>query len=254
MRGNILKTTLQHGTVKTIGSLYQYDYGQKLLFTGVTLPQTYEVHFSNTEKGSSVTMLGDNTGVEIPDALLQTGENVHVWIYLHNGLTDGETEYHCQILVKKRAQPTNATPTPVQQDIITQAIAALNDGVEQSAASADAAARSQTAAAGSAVAAAESAQAAGASEEVAGTKAREAAQSAAAAAESKREAGISESAAYNSANRAQQEADKAEQAAAAAGYLFFAIMDGDLILQRTENAVVDFALIEGDLYVMGVTE
>ena len=113
------------------GSLYQYDYGQRLLIHGVTLPETYEVHFANQQTGESKTAIGDSTGVMIPDEYLLSGANIHVWIYLHDGADDGETEYHGIINVTKRARPTDQEPTPVQQDLITQAIAALNTAVEK---------------------------------------------------------------------------------------------------------------------------
>jgi len=116
--------------VKT-ASLYQYDYGQILRFLGICLPDVYEVHFSNADSGGTAyTVLGNADGVMIPDALLATGSTVHAWIFLHDAATDGETEYKVDIPVIRRPKVTDAEPTPVQQDIITQTIAALNAGVE----------------------------------------------------------------------------------------------------------------------------
>lgn len=112
------------------GGLFQYDYGQRLIFTGAELPQSYEVHFANKEKGKSKTMIGGIDGVDIPDEMLLSGDPVYVWIYLHETSSDGETVYHGIIDVKKRTKPTNEEPTPVQQDTIDQTIAALNAAVE----------------------------------------------------------------------------------------------------------------------------
>lgn len=131
MKNNEIAIHLQKDRYSVTGSLYQYDYGQRLIIYGATLPETYEVHFSNEQHGSSKTVLGDSTGVTIPDEYLTSGDNIHVWIYLHDGDEDGETEYHCIITVIKRAKPTDQEPTPVQQDIITQTIAALNTAVEK---------------------------------------------------------------------------------------------------------------------------
>ena len=142
---------------KPAGMLFQYDYGQRIVFGGVDLPQAYEVHFSNQKMGKSVTVIGDVTGVDIPDAMLLTGQDVHVWLYLHQGETDGETVYYARIAVRQRAKPTHETPTPVQQDEITQAIAALNAAVEATEADASAAEASAEDA-GRAQAAAEAAQ------------------------------------------------------------------------------------------------
>lgn len=110
--------------------LYQYDYGQRITFNGVNLPDLYEVHFSNSKSGDSVIVIGDSTGVDIPDALLQTGAKIYGWIYLHAGEDDGETEYRFIIPVIGRAKPTHETPTPVQQTEIERLIALAEEIVE----------------------------------------------------------------------------------------------------------------------------
>ena len=133
MNGNI--TTAPLGGNRNIKTkpMYQYDYGQVLKIIGVTLPAAYEVHFSNQLHGVATTQIGNADGVIIPDIYLTTGEPVYAWIYLHTGNSDGETEYTITIPVVRRASISDAEPTPVQQDVITQAIAALNTAVEQTA-------------------------------------------------------------------------------------------------------------------------
>ena len=133
MRGNTITVRMVEKGAAHASGLYQYDYGQRMIIDGVELPVSYEVHFSNQEHGNSKTRIGDHTGVDIPDEYLQSGENVYVWLFLHNSVTDGETDYHAVIHVQRRAKPTDLEPTPVQQDAITQAIAALNSAVEQTA-------------------------------------------------------------------------------------------------------------------------
>lgn len=76
----------------TTRPLYQWDYGQRLILLGYELPETYEVHFSNTEDGTATIQIGDSTGVDIPDAYLTTGSDVWAWLYLHTGSADGETK------------------------------------------------------------------------------------------------------------------------------------------------------------------
>jgi len=127
---NILKVDLAGRTAARTCPLYQYDYGQILKITGIQLPGTYEVQFSNEINGVSTTAIGDADGVIIPDAYLQGGNYVYAWLYLHTGADDGETEYMITIPVIRRARITNQQPTPVQQDVITQAIAALNAAIE----------------------------------------------------------------------------------------------------------------------------
>ena len=133
MNGNI--TTAPLGGNRNIKTkpLYQYDYGQILKIIGIDLPMAYEVHFSNELHGVATTQIGNANGVVIPDIYLTTGLPVYVWLYLHTGETDGETEYTITIPVVQRASISDQEPTPVQQDVITQAIAALNTAVEQTA-------------------------------------------------------------------------------------------------------------------------
>ena len=175
---NVITADLMRDVMAVTKPLYQYDYGQILLFRGVALPNVYEVHFANNRCGESTTSIGGPEGVAIPDMYLQSGVNIYAWVYLHTGEDDGETEYSIMIPVLKRASISDAPPTPVQQDVITQAIAALDAAVEATgadviaaAASAEAAAASETSAGDSATAAAGSASAAASSATSAGTAA-----------------------------------------------------------------------------------
>lgn len=111
-------------------SLWQYDYGQVLQIIGIDLPEFYEVHFSNEEHGVSTTTIGNADGVAIPDTYLTSGNAIYAWLYLHTGEDDGETVYEIRIPVRKRASISDSPPTPVQQEAITQAIAALNAASE----------------------------------------------------------------------------------------------------------------------------
>lgn len=128
---NVTKAILHGRTICKTTPLYQFDYGQILQILGPNLPDAYEVHFSNTPTGDAKTMIGDASGVVIPDEYLQSGEPVYAWVYLHQGADDGETEYHITIPVIRRARIVNQPPTPVQQDAISQAIALLNYAVDK---------------------------------------------------------------------------------------------------------------------------
>ena len=129
---NILKVKFCKDTLIHTNPLYQYDYGQKIKIFGLNLPAYYEVHFSNYERGDATVVLASSDEFEIPDMYLQSGRDVYVWIYLHAGDSDGETEYQIIIPVIKRAKPTDEVPTPEEQSIITETIAALNDAVTES--------------------------------------------------------------------------------------------------------------------------
>lgn len=132
MEYNIVTAELDSRFPSRTVPLYQYDYGQILKFEGVELPDAYEVHFSNEDtEGTAKVQIGTSDGVEIPDEYLLSGEPIYVWVFLHTGESDGETEYKTVIPVHKRSRVENVEPTPVQQDVITQTIAALNAGVER---------------------------------------------------------------------------------------------------------------------------
>ena len=114
----------------TTRSIYQWDYGMRIVFSGLDLPTAYTVHFANNAVGgSAVQMLGDADGVDIPDDLLKTGMAVYAWVFLHSGEDDGETVYMATIPVTKRPEPTDEQPTPEQQSALDQAIVALNEAV-----------------------------------------------------------------------------------------------------------------------------
>jgi len=94
------------------------------------------------------------------------------------------------------------------------------------------------------------AEAAHGSAQNASASASSAATSATNAANSANEAHGYEQSAKDHADDAEDAAERAEQSAAVSGYMFFYIDEnGDLIYQRTSNVQVDFALIDGDLYV-----
>lgn len=117
--------------------LYQWDYGQILMITGITLPDAYEVNFA--QGSDTCTVIGTADGVEIPDEYLQNASDIIAYLYLHTGETDGETVYELTIPVIARPEPSHEEPTPVQQSEIEQAIAALNGAVESAEAAAEAA-------------------------------------------------------------------------------------------------------------------
>lgn len=129
---NIIKISFKGKTQVYSSPLYQYDYGQKVRILDLDLPAYYEVHFSNYERGNATTVLASLNEFDIPDIYLQSGRDVYIWIYLHTGNNDGETEYQITIPVIKRAKPIDEEPTQEEQSIITETIAALNSAVTES--------------------------------------------------------------------------------------------------------------------------
>lgn len=110
------------------------DYGLYLQIEGADLPETYEVDFSNEEMGgTSVTMIGNADGVHIPNQFIKSGRDIFAFLFLVSE-DFGRTVYKFRIPNKLRPDRTDAQPDPEEQSVIDQAIAALNDAVEQTAA------------------------------------------------------------------------------------------------------------------------
>lgn len=237
----------------TVGEITEEDYGAVFQMPDLDLPAAYNVDFSNSPTvGSSLTVIGNEDGAEIPKTLIDTGKDVFVFLYWV-GDAFGKTTHLFRIRNNRRPKRGHPAPDPEQQSVIDQTIAALNTAVEKTAAdvvsTAANADRAEAARAG-----AESA------EETAVSAAAQAATSAESAYQSQNtattkadEAETSATAAAGSASEAAASADRAEQAAAQSGYMFFYIDEnGDLIYERTRNVNVDFSLIDGDLYVEAI--
>lgn len=228
----------------------QYDYGQVLKIAGLDLPEAFEVHFANTGDTTTITQIAQNGVVEIPDQFFRSSKQINAYIFLHDGETDGETEYKITIGVLPRPAISDEEPTPEEQSAITQAIAALQSAVAHTAqsetnaaASAESAATSASAAAMSAQNAADSETTAGEAAQAAQQSAEDAAGSASAAAQSASEAKTSEDNAEDSAEEARRYKELAEQIAGTAGYMFMEIDDrGRLIYTRTDQVDADFSI------------
>lgn len=117
--------------------LAQWDRGQILQITGVELPTAYKVEFCNKGDAVTVPMIGNADGVEIPNALVETGKPILAYVVLYEGDSDRETEYWITINVSVRPKPNDDVPDPGQQSEVDQLIGALNEAVENAADSAE---------------------------------------------------------------------------------------------------------------------
>ena len=122
-------------------AVYRDDHDLILQLVGVKgLPVHFQAHFSNTEYGTAVVMMGSDGEVSIPNTLLATGLPVYCWILVEQGIS-GAVRYSVQIPVRQKARPDGSI-TPEQADIISQAISALNDAGTAAQEAADSAAQS----------------------------------------------------------------------------------------------------------------
>lgn len=207
MQENIKPITIKMTERKAFKTepIYQYDTGHTLAFEGFTLPEFFEVHFALSSSGESITQIGQNDVVELPDMYAQNGRTIFAWLFIDDG-ESGLTKFSIEIPVYRKARPSDEEPTPVEDRVVDQAIAALNQGVERSETAADNAEASE--------AAAEAAKdAAEAAADLATSQATAAAGSAQTAEDAARDADSSADSASASAQIATQKASEAAESA-----------------------------------------
>ena len=127
----IIRGAVGGGRYTVTAPIVKEDYGLYLKIEGLELPETYEVDFSNSEhNGTSVTMIGNADGVLIPSQFIKSGKDVFAFLY-HVGEDYGRTVFKFRIPNKLRPDRTDEEPTPEEQSVIDQTIAALNDGASK---------------------------------------------------------------------------------------------------------------------------
>lgn len=255
-RGKTVTAVFTDRRTAATASLWQRDYGQVLIVKGLPLPLFFETRFSLNGSESKPVIGSTENGVGsvmIPDEFLDDNGSLKAYIFLHEGDDDGETEYVITTTVMPQPEVTDEPVTPVQQDVITQAIAALNNAVNITNENVETTnenvrvteayrdeAESFKNTAGTA------AYNAGVSELNAKTSETNAAGS-----ESRTHGYRNESEGFR--DEAEHYADLAEQCAKDAGYLWFYIESGKLYMERTENTEVTFYMENGKLYVKEAT-
>jgi len=107
------------------------DHGMVLKIEGVELPETYFVDFANSKAEQATRVLGNADGVVIPDQyFLSNAPQIFAWVYLTTG-DSGFTTLQVTIPLSQRPDVSTEPPTPQETDLIEQAIAALNTGVNR---------------------------------------------------------------------------------------------------------------------------
>lgn len=238
----IIKAAVGGGKFTITAPIIKEDHGIYLQIEGVNLPETYEVDFSNDEhKGTSVTMIGNADGVLIPTQFIKSGRDIFAFLY-HVGEGYGRTVYKFRIPNKLRPDRTDEEPTPEEQSVIDQAIAALNAAVENTAQDVETTARNVTETDRNATRAEQARDRAEAARDSASNSADSAGRSAESAANSEQRATEKAGEAKTSADNADHSANLAQQVAITNGYMEVRIVDGHLIYERTDSVDTDFSL------------
>ena len=135
---NIIEIKFNGNRMAFVDSEYRLDSGMYLKFMDIDLPEAYQVHFANRQHGATFESIGNADGVRIPDDVWTSKEPIFAWIYLHPTEDSAVTKYEVRIIKKIRADlPNGVEPTPYEQTVIDEAIAALNTAVEKTSADAE---------------------------------------------------------------------------------------------------------------------
>ena len=117
-------------------SLAQWDTEQVLQISGIDLPDSYKVEFSTVYTRNAIPAIGDASGVTIPNVLLQRSAPITAYVVLYGENGGRNREYWITIHITPGQPPETITPDPEQEDVIDQAISALNNGVARTEAAA----------------------------------------------------------------------------------------------------------------------
>lgn len=115
----------------TAPSRYQYNFGQKIRFTGIpNIPAAYETHFANAGQTTPAERIMNNGEfVDVPNYLFTSGADIYAWIYVHDTESDGETLYKARIPIINRPMPGDYSEQTEEIDILAQAISLYNDTI-----------------------------------------------------------------------------------------------------------------------------
>ena len=127
---NLVTANFSKGRTCVTASVYQYNAGMMLRFKGIELPNQYRVDFSNTLHGTSKSVIGNSSGVEIPYEYFIPGNSIYAWIVLNTGSNDAITEYQAEIPIHPRAKPAEISITLSQETLINQLLYLMQSNVE----------------------------------------------------------------------------------------------------------------------------
>ena len=130
----MIKAVFPEGlTALTVNGLHQWDYGQKLQIQAAGLPALVEVHFAcdgmNEAVVRSCAVTSGTLTAAIPDICLEQTSPVLAWVY-NVGASSGITVLTVTLPIIARARPQpNATIPTDTSDKYTEAVAAMNQAV-----------------------------------------------------------------------------------------------------------------------------
>ena len=113
--------------------VWQYDFGQVLQISGLSLPPVVEVHYANKDKDTALPQTGVTEGgittAPIPNEILEEKGSFTAYIFVTDG-ESGETCYTINGYVNKRPR-VKGFNAPEDQEILHAAVGAVNAAAER---------------------------------------------------------------------------------------------------------------------------
>ena len=120
-------------TAEIIDDVWQYDFGQTLQISGLSLPPIIEIHYANKGRDTAIPQVGVTkdgiTTAPIPKEILSEKGSLTAYIFVTDG-ESGETCYTINGYVNKRP-PVEGFNTPEDQEIFHAAVGAVNAAAER---------------------------------------------------------------------------------------------------------------------------
>ena len=120
-------------TAEIIDDVWQYDFGQTLQISGLSLPPIIEIHYANKGRDTAIPQVGVTkdgiTTAPIPKEILSGKGSFTAYIFVTDG-ESGETCYTINGYVNKRP-PVRGFNAPEDQEILHAAVGAVNAAAER---------------------------------------------------------------------------------------------------------------------------
>lgn len=124
----MIQVIFNDGQACQSGELWQWDYGQVLEITGLSLSRA-EVHFCLDGRSSALIVPAQitDTGAiraDIPNKLLESGRGIKIYVYVADAAS-GETVRYAYLNVRARPKPEDYD-APADKNLLRQVMEALN--------------------------------------------------------------------------------------------------------------------------------
>ena len=127
---NVIVANLAKGRKVITAPVFQWNHGMVLRFINAQLPDNFRVDFSNSTRGVAKSQMGTpENGVVIPDEYFMPGGAIYAWIVESPTEHSAVARWEITIPLDPKSKWVDVQPTPQEENIIDEAIHALNEAV-----------------------------------------------------------------------------------------------------------------------------